>query len=292
VTSLDKVPGDSVMAYDPMNRRLALFDAAGGHVRDVTTSGPTAFVLFQIVGRLPDGTYLAFTPNTRIGPEMLSRPPGPARDSLLVLRLDSAGTAVDTLGLFPAGQVVVRQVEMLGRSFPMPLPVPFSPNTVVATGLDAVYIGTTDTYEIRALSPTGELRRLIRRDARGRRVTRADQEDFQARLRDLPGGNAMMNPVMEQFRKAMSEAEYPETLPAYSNLVVDAEGNLWVADHPGAQTIPTRWAVFSPAGRLLGEVTTPEGLQVREIGSDYVLGQKADEAEIEHVVLYQLIKPS
>ena len=290
--SLDKLPGDSLLAYDPMNRRLTVFDAAGRHVRDVATSSPAALVMFGIVGRLADGTYLASTPNTRMGPEMLSRSPGPARDSTLVLRLDSAGRAIDTLGLFPAGRVVVTQVEMLGRSFPMPLPVPFSPTTVVAAGPDAVYVGTTDTYEIRAFSPAGELQRLIRRDVPGRPVTKADQEEFTARLRDLPGGNAMMNPVMEQFRKAMSEAEYPETMPAYSNLLVDADGNLWVADHPGAKTMPTPWAVFTPEGRLLGTVTMPEGFQVREIGSDYVLGQKADDTEIEHIVLYQLIKPS
>jgi hypothetical protein len=290
--SLDKLAGDSLLAYDPMNRRLTVFDAVGRHVRDMASSSPAAFVLFQIVGRLSDGKYLASTPNTRMGPEMLSRPPGPARDSVLVLRLDTAGMPADTLGTFPAGRVEVRQVEMLGRSFPMPVPVPFSPTTVVAAGPDAVYVGTTDTYEIRALSPAGELRRLIRRDVPSRPVTKTDQEEFTARLRDLPGGNAMMNPVMEQFRKAMSEIEYPETMPAYANLLVDTEGNLWVADHPGAKTIPTRWAVFTPEGRLLGMVTTPEGLQVREIGSDHVLGQKADDSEIEHVVLYQLIKPS
>ena len=292
VMSLDKLPGDSLLAYDPTNRRLTVFDAAGRHARDVATSSPAALILFRIVGRLADGTYLASTPNTRMGPEMLSRPPGPARDSILVLRLDSAGRAIDTLGLFPAGRVVVTQLEMLGRSFPMPVPVPFSPSTIVAAGPDAVYVGTTDTYEIRAFSPAGELRRLIRRDVPSRPVRKTDQEEFTARLRDLPGGNAMMNPVMEQFRKAMSDVEYPETMPAYSNLLVDAGGNLWVADHPGAKTMPTRWAVFTPEGRLLGTVTTPDGFRVREIGSDYVLGQRADDTEIEHVVLYRLIKPS
>jgi sugar lactone lactonase YvrE len=73
---------------------------------------------------------------------------------------------------------------------------------------------------------------------------------------------------------------------------VDTDGNLWVADHPGAKTMPTPWAVFTTEGRLLGTVTMPEGFRVREIGSNYVLGQKADDTEIEHIVLYQLIKPS
>jgi hypothetical protein len=290
--SLHRLPGDSLLAYDPMNRRLTLLDAAGRHVRDVSLPTAMGFVLFQLAGRLPDGSYLVHAPSTPIGPEMLSRPLGAARDSILVLRLDTAGVPVDTLGTFPAGIVEVRNMEMFGRSMPVPIPIPFTPSTMVAAGPDAVYVGTSDSYEIRVLSPDGALRRLIRREVPARPVTQADRDAMTARMRDLPSqGGAQLAPMMEQFQKAMAEIDYPETMPAYGSLRLDAEGNLWVAEHSGGAPAPVHWSVFGPDGRFLGTVTMPERFQVREIGADYVLGELTDETEIEHVLLYQLIKP-
>jgi hypothetical protein len=252
------------------------------------------FVLFQFAGRLDDGTYLAHAPTSGMGLEMLNRPTGPARDSLRVMRLDSAAHVIDTLGVFPAGRVVVKTLDLMGRSLPAPLPQPFSPTTVVAAGADVIYVGTTDTYEIRVYARDGGLRRLIRRAVTPRAVTEADREAQAAELRDVraPGGNAMMNSMMEQFREAMADVEYPAVLPAYSRLQVDPDGNLWVATyHPPGKERP-EWAVFTAQGGFLGSVTMPLEFTVLEIGRDYVLGRTTDDADVERVVLYQLIKPA
>lgn len=39
-------------------------------------------------------------------------------------------------------------------------------------------------------------------------------------------------------------------------------------------------------------MTTPSRLVVREIGTDYILGHSTDDMEVEHVLLYGLIKPA
>jgi hypothetical protein len=289
--SLQRLPGDSLLAYDLMNRRLSVFDRAGRHGRDIAMASTGPVVMMQIAGRFKDGRYLALSPNTSVGPAMLSRPVGPARDSTVVLLLDTAATIADTLGLFPGARVNVRNMEMLGRSFPMPVPVPFSPSTVIAAGDSVAYVGTSDTYEIRVLAPDGTLRRLIRYAQPPRPVTDADKEAYAERLKDfrMPGP---ANAMMDQFRKAMTDVEYPETMPAYGQISVDADQNLWVADVTAGSDAPTRWSVFDPQGRLRGFVTTPPRFQVRDIGADYVLGAMTDETEIERVLLYQLIKPS
>jgi hypothetical protein len=288
LAGLWRLPGDSLLAYDLMSRRLSLFDAAGRHARDISTAGSTPFAFFQITGRFRDGTYLAYM-QSGMGPDMMDRPQGPARDSIIVFRLDSAGAVTDTLGVFPAGRVEVHHMEMLGRSFPMPVPAPFSPGTTVGAGFDIAYVGTNDTYEIRVLDPDGTLRRLIRKDQEPRAVTEADKEAYRTRMRELPSQN---NPLMTQMRDAMAALEYPATLPAYGRLLVDADGNLWVSGWHVAEDEPVPWSVFGPEGRLLGTVTLPARFTVREIGADYVLGQMSDETEIERVVLYRLIKPA
>jgi len=55
---------------------------------------------------------------------------------------------------------------------------------------------------------------------------------------------------------------------------------------------PGPWTVIDRAGRSLGEVALPEGLEVWEIGSDYALGEFADEPGVEHGRMYRLIKPA
>ena len=50
-------------------------------------------------------------------------------------------------------------------------------------------------------------------------------------------------------------------------------------------------SVFDRRGIWLGDVTLPAGLTVYEIGSYYVLGSWQDEIEVEHVRLYELVKP-
>ena len=284
------VPGDSVLAFDAMNRRLSLFDAAGRHVRDFGSADASTPVPVLVVGRLDDGTYLAQMPNLRVGPEMFQRKAGPARDSVYVLHLDAAGSPADTLGLFPGARVDVQMIEVGGRSMPMPITMPFSPGTSVATGPDHVYVGVSDTYQIGVYSPTGTLARLIRRQHTARIVRDAEIEEFRARISEAMEGQA--NPFVAQFREAYANVAYPEVMPAFSEMLTDREGHLWVSAVAGSQDEARHWSVFHRDGTWLGEVVTPARFAVREIGVDYLLGHATDDLDIERVLLYELIKPA
>jgi hypothetical protein len=284
------VPGDSILTFDAMNRRLSLFDPVGRHVRDFGASDASNPVPLLVRGRLDDGAYVAQLTTMRIGAAMLERTPGPARDSLYVLRLDATGVPADTFGLFPGPRSEVQMIEVGPRSMPMPIMIPFSPMTHVATGAGRVYIGTSDTYEVRAYTPAGELTTLIRRSHEARPVTQADIEEMRASMTEVLEGQA--NPFAAQFREAYAKVPFPETMPAFGELLVDRDGNLWVADAIASPDEARRWSVFDRNGGWLGDVTTPPRLGVQEIGNDYVLGHATDDAEVERVLLYALLKPT
>ncbi len=57
-----------------------------------------------------------------------------------------------------------------------------------------------------------------------------------------------------------------------------------MSDTPGPET----WSVFSTEGRLLGTLETPEHLQVRQIGVDFILGIWTDELDVSYVRVYTL----
>ena len=48
------------------------------------------------------------------------------------------------------------------------------------------------------------------------------------------------------------------------------------------------WTVFDPEGQALGFVETPDGLEIDEIGEDYILGWVEDELGVESVQLWPL----
>jgi hypothetical protein len=132
--------------------------------------------------------------------------------------------------------------------------------------------------------------------------------------------------VREEYIRALlalDEARYPErsdagayrerleslssypTVPTVGALEVDADGNVWLELHAvisgdarasfrrtglAAETEPSRWIVLDPEGRLLGSVLTPVGVEITEIGGDYLLGWRADELGVQQVVKYRVEK--
>ena len=74
-------------------------------------------------------------------------------------------------------------------------------------------------------------------------------------------------------------------------MYVDVTGHLWVQEYRWREGEAARWSVFGLDGQWLGQVHFPAGFRAHDIGEDYVLGVWEDPDEVEHVQLYELIKP-
>ncbi len=72
---------------------------------------------------------------------------------------------------------------------------------------------------------------------------------------------------------------------------MDREKNIWAQQYYLIADSTPPWTVFDSDGRLLGDVTFPDRFHTFEIGADYVVGVWWDELDVEHVQLYDLIKP-
>ena len=92
-------------------------------------------------------------------------------------------------------------------------------------------------------------------------------------------------------QRLFQEWTYPHFRAALDELHVDAERNVWVRTFQVSPSEPAEWSVFDPAGRWLGQVETPPGFDVMDIGADYVAGVWKDELDVEHVRVYALHKP-
>jgi hypothetical protein len=159
------------------------------------------------------------------------------------------------------------------------------------------YCGFPAEYRIRVYTRNGELRRIISRKWSPVAITRSDIDayvvEWGKRWIRSTGAEA------EKARADLSDDPYAETVPAFSQLLADRAGNLWVREAKlpdaaragslaGVPLVESTWSVFNADGRWLGDVAMPADFLPHEIGADYVLGVARDTDGVEVVVMYRL----
>jgi len=268
------LPGDTLAAYDWNLRRVSFFDPGGGFVRSVGFDYPAGFP--TPLGRFGDGAWLCtraftFSPGND-GSEIV-------RDTVPFLVFDPSGTLRDSIGRFPGTEFYVRSSGH--NAFASSLP--FGRTTEAAVIGDRFYAGHTARYEIARYTPAGGTELILRLDRAPVAVTADDLARYKAeRLADADAT------FRQQTARNLEDMPYPATFPAFADLMVDPDGNLWALDFSRPGDERRRWVVFAADGRARGAVETPPGLRVLDIGRDYVLGVWQDDLDVEHVRRYEL----
>jgi hypothetical protein len=122
------------------------------------------------------------------------------------------------------------------------------------------------------------------RDIAAFRAGEYDQPQFKASPGYAPSQEALA--FLAGYLKWVS---YPKMLPAFTALVTEKDGTVWAREY-GDEKQVQRWDTFDHDGRLLGAVDFPAGIDVLEIGADYVLGRFTDGNFVQSVRLYRFAK--
>ncbi|MBL0170474.1 MAG: hypothetical protein IPP90_07015 [Gemmatimonadaceae bacterium] len=171
-----------------------------------------------------------------------------------------------------------------------------SPIGVFAGGDQRFYAGFGDRYAIHVFGADGALQSIIRRAWTPVPITPADWETWVVEWSKLwvRETGAEREKAIQKIR----EEPYAETVPAFSQFLVDRIGRLWVREAHWQDAIaagslsdppavPSTWSVFDVNGRWLGDVSMPTGFQPYDIGADYVAG-KLRATDVNQVVIYAL----
>ena len=275
-------PGDSLLAYDYSLARVSIFDSEGrfGRSFQIQPMGEMGFVIGT--DAFADGTVLARSPLIFAG----GFGDGISRKPEVFHTYSNTGELADSLGEFPGPDQFIRTGGGGGNRFIAVATPPFGRRPVQAVHGTQFFFGSSDSYEIGCYEHTGELIRLIRLDKQNRPVTQQDLERFiELRLEEIDEGESR-----QEARQRLADMPVAETMPAYEDLAVDAAGNIWAQEYQLEDDTESEWIVFDGTGRMLGSVMMPAGLQVTEIGEDFVLGIWRDELDVQHVQLYELNK--
>lgn len=266
--------GDTVEVADSRNRRITRF-LPDGSVRTVSLE-PGVPAEVAVPGAFGEGWALVGI--ARVDPR--------GWDRLVVHHFGETG---EHLGELASVEGYLRYTFPGGGS-----PVPFSPRAQYAVHADRLFLGHTLDPAIQVLDTGGERVASISWDPGpepdAERAQRLVADSAAARWGGEEG---------EARRDRIREAPLPPNLPAYSTLLVDSEGFLWVrpwepllhaTDLGGLTRVGPggRWRILSPEGEDLGIVDLPPELEPSWIGPDRVVGIRRDAYDVESVRVHEL----
>lgn len=280
IGSIAATPQDTVLVYDPGNQRISYFDPSGAFARSVQLRSLMESGGFPVIVQpFVDGTMLVGV-RTFFGPGGFRT--GLSRDEIVYLRCDAEGTVTDTLGVKPGGEMyaMAQENRRIGGDRP------FGRYPQHAVSGNGFFYGSGDSYEIEFMDNTGWLLRSLRRPVTNVEVTNADIEAYK-RERLENSTDERQRQIEETLLEVVS---FPDAFPAYGSFLADADGNVWVAVYRRPGDEQPRWTVFDRGGRMLGEVQTPKGFRIFQVGADFVLGSWVDDLDVQHVLMFELLK--
>jgi len=270
---LFRVPGDLLVAADFAGRRLTVLTTAGEVARllDVGQPPPT--------GRFPDGRWF----------QSVSLPPeggvqlGAQRYGSALLAVNEGGGPPDTLAVLQGMDAMHVEMNFDGRVQVMGQPFPYGRFRMSELHEGTIWTSDGTAFALAQLDPDGTVRSLVRRPGERRPVTEALRERYVAdRLAAAPEA------ARPAVRQRMERLVFPDTMAAWQQMVVDAEGNAWARHHELPDDTVHTWSVFTPDGRWLGEVETPADLAVMAIGHGRVAGIWRDDLDVPFVHVHTL----
>jgi hypothetical protein len=264
--------GDSLLAWDFVQRRITVLSAAGAVARIVSLAHlqPNG----ELRGALRDGSLLVTTRTLRLSP-------GSNRDSVgwMLADADSA-RVVRPLVAGHESEVVLRVVD----GFPV---IDNRPLGAVSAGVaagDRFALSPGGTPELRLFAPAGALQSLVRWDAPVAPLDAGTAEHWRAEHLAAARGEGD-----RRLRELWLElATFPPTLPVAARVLAD-DGRVYVQRFRLPwDTGSATWLVFEDGARLEAVVETPVALDVRAFRGDVVAGVVKDSLDVERLRLYRL----
>jgi hypothetical protein len=283
ISGLFRRSGDSLAAYDQIERRVTILPLASGEPRVVRSLAvPGTRGSFNAFGVFGDGRLVLYNPGGGFRPDL---EPGLQWVTTEVVVLDPADGGARKIAQLPSRQ----QFVLPGGDTKVLAP---AHDAIRAVTADGFYWGTSDRYEIRFYDTEGNLRSILRRPVEPRPVVPAMIEEWVAanleeRRRDE--GEA----AVPRYRRIYEEASFGERVPLFDRAFVDGEARLWVgsSEWPEQRAAPRRWSIFAPNGTWLGDVDAPPQLRIVDCRDDLVLGIWQEEGEAPFVQVHRFVHP-
>lgn len=281
--SVGILPNDSLAVYDAGSHRLTILtaDLDLADTRQVSNEGRRpGYSLNQIGDTL-------FVENAGMSSrDLLPLGTGLHRPLRSIRLIGASGEVQGTLDGVPVGDVSLRD----GRIGP-PL---FGKLTLLDGYEGKVVLGFAEEMEIEWRTPSGRVTQIARIfDGVNRTVSESDISKEVDRYLEVFGTSA--NRSLDATRQEMLQRPRMDTKPAYSHLLVDTDGYVWLGEYVSNPFLvppspPEAWHVIAPDGSWATTLQLPARFLPFWIDSEMVLGVARDQWDVETVVAYRLVR--
>jgi hypothetical protein len=257
--------------------RAHIINQQGENERTFTLSALGEGSAPSINGCFGDGSLLTMN----VTRASLDAKPGSIIESIFeIKRFDTLGVQTGQLAQAKGRTRYVNPLPGGGWHYPY---IPFSPEARVAAERSTVLLTQDGIAQLERRSLDGKLRALIRWRA------------------DRPSVSSIWERYKTESLAQMSEQQrtrygslyevtlpMPDSVPAADAILVDALDHVWAMRYQLPWDTARVYEVFEPSGRWLGSLTSPRGLEIFQIGADFILGRHRDDDGVERVVVYRL----
>ena len=279
----------SVVIYDPYNRRITVFDGDGELLR----AYPLAFQ-----GTMPYDITCA--PGGRLvmsgwGKERPTEP-GPYRTTAAMAFADSS--VVTALRENVPGE---DRLATAGRDGILSGSEPgiWGRRLMFAATDSGVWLGRGDDYEIEFLDWSGTTTGRIRWEGPDLAVTQRHIDAYHEYLHDLysngldwahrVGGDGRDWSLRFEDRWERDREALSPTFPACNQLLLADDGVLWIQDYPRPGE-SAEWRGFEEGGEWIRSLALPPGALLLDIGADWALVQTKDDLDVERLAVHMLVE--
>ena len=269
VRSVQILPGDSVLAYDPSLGRISVFAPGSDEAAYTVSLGTRGAVPFDVRRTGYNAALLAlYRPQFQFlpGADFSNR-----TDRVRLLALD--GSRLYDLVEFPSKAFLVAQNSVM--------PHPFGNEGFARLdSRNRLFFVRSDSLGAARYQLDG------RRDGgfaiayRAPEITRRDHEEALA---------AIPAQVRARFTPALRDS-LPERWPVVRDVLIDDRDRIWML-MGGSPRQGNEWAAFSTEGAYLGSMVVPAGSDARLIRWDRVYASRTDADDVPRVIVYQPLRP-
>jgi 6-bladed beta-propeller len=273
ISTLDIDTAGHLVAYDPRLARITSFTSDGQVIETRPLSPPSSVVDLQPLAYLEDRNILAVYGQLRV-----FAPEGEHRDSTPLMRFDSGGTVIDTLGVWPAREWVYLSIPQGSARTEMG----YGRTLAYAGSRGVSVLGATDSLDLLVYDRSGHLAMRITGGGPNPAVSQADV----AAWRKEQAARLARSPAV--VRTAFAEAPYRTTFPAFDALATDDRGRVWIGGvvRPGQRE--RKWIVLKPDGTLAGTLLLPGDARILDIAGDRLATLRRNDVDEEYVVVLRL----
>lgn len=261
---------DSLLIRQANHRRYTLFSSDGQSHRSFMPDRPG--VIFGRMGGASETGILLTTLDA------LPMVEGQHTRPNVVRWINVQSGRADTVARFNTHSYLV---ESLG-GIPYELRVPFTTRPSASVADQGFFVIRPDAPDIWAFDNSGRLIRIFRVIEPPRPTT---GEDVEGAIDSLV---ARFSTVRSEARRVYERMDIPSRWPTFQSVRVDRLGWIWVELFRPPHHLRPQWMVFDSSGVARGVLELPPGLEVHDIGPDYVLGRWLDDLRVEYIRRYRL----